>query len=510
MFATGEKVGNYVILAKLGEGGIGEVYLGEHRHIARKAAIKVLRHSQSENPEMVSRFFTEARAASLIQHPGIVEILDCDLHHDGSAFIVMELLEGEGLEVYIARRGSLAGDLPMAVFILGQIADALDAAHAKAIVHRDLKPANIFLAHPAHDPTQMNVKVLDFGIAKLIANEGTARTQTGSLLGTPLYMSPEQCRGAGHVDHRSDIYSLGCIAFELLTGRPPFLREGAGELIAAHLSEEPPPLTTLEPSIPAELDGLVMRMLDKSPDERPASMREIAQRLAGILDRGAAAAPASPRRSRPPHPEREPGAPRASRGVERTAATPTPGVTRMLPGQTTLSDAAAAAPPFTQTLNVRKGRGLPLLLLGAAAVAAGLVLWIRRPDPTPPVVERPSARPSAEATPPPPEPARAATRAEARTVALALTTSPSGAQVWVADETEPRGVAPLVVVVARATAPLPLRLTLAGYTAKALSVRPDHDDEIEVTLEKAAKPRPAARPRPARPRASDDDYRKLE
>ena len=257
---------------------MGEVYLARHRRLGRLAAIKVLSRELTGNGEMLERFFAEARTTSSIRHPGIVEVSDCDVTPTGAAYIVMEYLEGLTLGRLLAR----SGPLPLfdLVSVGQQIADAVGAAHGKGIVHRDLKPENIFVTF---EPAR-RIKILDFGIAKLLAGEsqGPSLTRTGRLMGTPIYMSPEQCRGAGAVDHRSDIYALGCMLFEMATGRPPFKADSMGELIAAHLTEAPPTLHSLVPQAPAELNALVASMLAKPPAERPGSMQVVCNALNGI------------------------------------------------------------------------------------------------------------------------------------------------------------------------------------------------------------------------------------
>jgi serine/threonine-protein kinase len=285
VFVAGDKIGAYTILRRIGAGGMGEVYLAEHVHIGRKAAIKMLLPELSSRADVVARFFKEARATGQLKHPGIIEILDCDVHPSGSAYIVMEYLAGENLGQYLARAGSFAAHPRTAAAIAGQIASALAAAHGKGIIHRDLKPDNVFLAPTPEAGTPVDVKILDFGIAKLVG-EDTAparQTRTGTLLGTPIYMSPEQCRGTGRIDHRTDIYSLGCVIFEMIGGRPPFVRAGLGELIAAHLGEEPPELSSIVPSTPAVLGALVGRMLAKDPDRRPVSMGDIVREIEDLL-----------------------------------------------------------------------------------------------------------------------------------------------------------------------------------------------------------------------------------
>jgi len=254
---------------------MGVVYLAEHAVIGRQAAIKLLLPELSANAEAVTRFFNEARATARIEHPGIVEVVDCGLQPNGQAYIVMELLQGETLAAWAGRYGKLSTDPGLARALVRQIAQALGAAHARGIVHRDLKPDNVFLTSEGGAVDVATVKILDFGIAKLVTGPITRVTTTKELLGTPLYISPEQCKGAKDLDHRSDIYSLGCIAFELLTGSPVFQAHSLGELIAAHMFRAPPPLAELEPTVPPAFAALVLRMLAKAPEDRPRTMEEI-------------------------------------------------------------------------------------------------------------------------------------------------------------------------------------------------------------------------------------------
>src|SRR5882724_2456904 len=255
---------------------MGVVYLAEHAVIGRQAAIKLLLPAMSANAEAVTRFFNEARATARIKHPGIVEILDCGTLPNAQAYIVMEFLPGETLGSYAGRYGKLSSDVNLARAIVRQVATALAAAHARGIIHRDLKPDNVFLCSEGGAVDVATVKILDFGIAKLVsAGQMPAVTTTSELLGTPVYISPEQCRGAKDLDHRTDIYSLGCIAFELLTGAPVFHASSLAELIASHMFKAPPPLQELEPAVPAAFAQLILRMLAKSPAERPGTMDEI-------------------------------------------------------------------------------------------------------------------------------------------------------------------------------------------------------------------------------------------
>jgi len=278
MINPGEQIGGYTIKHLLGRGGMGEVYLAQHRRVARRAAIKVLVPELSQNAMVLDRFFNEARAASLIRHPGIVEILDCDLY-EGQAYIVMEYLDGESLGGYLFRTGPLERDLPFLLSAGTAVASAVGAAHATGIIHRDLKPDNIYL-HLGPLDGSVAVKILDFGIAKLALQDAApSHTSTGALLGTPTYMSPEQCRGAGRVDNRSDIYALGCILYEAVCGFPPFVRDGMGDLIVAHVSEAPVPPTEHARSLPPVVADLILRMLAKNADDRPQSMEEVVSAL---------------------------------------------------------------------------------------------------------------------------------------------------------------------------------------------------------------------------------------
>jgi serine/threonine-protein kinase len=281
----GLSIGQYRVLKKLGEGGMGAVYIAEHVLLGRKAAIKVLLPQLSAHQEIVNRFFNEARAATAISDPGIVQIFDFGYHTDGSAFIVMEFLEGETLDSRLRRLGRLhPAD---AIRLIRQVASSLAAAHARGIIHRDLKPENIFLVVDKEVSGGERAKILDFGIAKLSDDHpGKVRTHTQAIMGTPMYMSPEQCRGAGQVDARSDVYALGCVLFHLLTGTVPFDGEGAGDIIAAHLREPAPAPSSRAPGIAPEVDGVVLRCMAKTADQRFASMEELATvlgQLAGFV-----------------------------------------------------------------------------------------------------------------------------------------------------------------------------------------------------------------------------------
>jgi serine/threonine-protein kinase len=279
---VGETFGNYEVVATLGKGGVGVVYLAQHHTIARRAAIKVLAPELSKDRDVVKRFFLEALATSLIRHPGIVEVYDYDVESSGRAYIVMEYLEGETLAACLERTVTLSWQTACA--IAQRIASAVGAAHAHGVVHRDLKPGNVFVSRVAASSnlTERRIKVLDFGLAKLLSDERNVEpiTRAGMLLGTPMYISPEQCNSAEQVTPSADIYALGCILLEMICGKPPFERDGLRAILAAHMFEAPPRASSLVPAVPRWLDDLIARMLAKKAADRPASMAEVAEALA--------------------------------------------------------------------------------------------------------------------------------------------------------------------------------------------------------------------------------------
>jgi len=263
---------------------MGTVWMAEHDVLGRRAAIKILHQKYSTQRKIVTRFFNEARAATAISDPGIIQIFDVGVHKDGSAYIVMELLEGEPLNRRLERRITLPAE--EALRICRQIASAVGAAHARGIVHRDLKPENIFLVRDSEVPGGERAKVLDFGIAKLADDLGAQQKTSPSLImGTPTYMSPEQCRGAGNVDRRSDVYSLGCLLYALVTGRTPFDAKGSGDLIVQHITELPVRPSLHAPGVSAELDALILCCLEKKPEDRFVSGTELAMAIDGLLGR---------------------------------------------------------------------------------------------------------------------------------------------------------------------------------------------------------------------------------
>jgi serine/threonine protein kinase len=268
----GQTLGSFRIVRKIGEGGMGTVYAAVHVQIGYRAAIKVLHPEYARHPEVVRRFLNEARAVNIVQDPGVVKIFEFGNLPDKTAYIIMEYLDGEVLSRRLHRAG---GKLPApeVLRLARQIASALAAAHSRKVIHRDLKPANIMLMPDPAAEGRERAKLLDFGLAKVAEGYRDSApkhpTRTGVVLGTAMYMSPEQCRGARDVDGKADVYSLGIVLFEMLCGRPPFLAESEGELVTMQLRDPPPLLRSLEPSVPEEVAALVHRMLAKEPADRP-------------------------------------------------------------------------------------------------------------------------------------------------------------------------------------------------------------------------------------------------
>jgi tRNA A-37 threonylcarbamoyl transferase component Bud32 len=294
---VGLQIGSYKLISKIGEGGMGEVFVAEHELLKRTAAVKLLRAEIGADEGFVKRFINEAKATSQIGHPGVVRIYDFGQTPEGVTYMIMELLDGESLLQRIRKQHRLP--LSVGARIIRQMAEALHAAHQQRVVHRDLKPDNVFLVKDETAEGGERAKILDFGIAKLLDSAaGGLHTKTGSVLGTPRYMSPEQCRGDKNIDHRADLYALGGVFFHLVCGRPPFEMEGLGELMGAHVHTPPPVPSSIVPQIPPMVDAVILRLLAKKPEERFANMLDFIVALEGAMtmsgplnDSGVVAAP---------------------------------------------------------------------------------------------------------------------------------------------------------------------------------------------------------------------------
>ncbi len=278
----GHIVGSYRVVKLLGKGGMGSVYMAEHPAIGSKVAIKFLHPQYSHDEKIVDRFFNEARAVNVIGHDNILKILDLDVTDDNRHYFVMEFLHGRPLQSLL--KGG--GPVPLQVSgpIVLQVCDALGAAHEAGIVHRDLKPDNVYLI--ALKGKKNFVKVVDFGIAKLTNSEGvsTGKTQTGMVMGTPAYMSPEQASGRTQlIDARSDIYSLGVMMFQLATGRLPFPGAAFGEVLIGHIQLPPPRPRDLNPAVPEGYETVILRTLQKRQEDRFQSMEQLHEAISRVM-----------------------------------------------------------------------------------------------------------------------------------------------------------------------------------------------------------------------------------
>jgi serine/threonine-protein kinase len=422
----GRHLNNYEIVSLLGEGGMGTVYLALHPIMGRKAAVKVLKPELARDESLVSRFFNEARAANAIRHPNIIDIIDVGmLPEDNVPYMLMEFLEGESLAARLERVRPL--DVGQAVQIASQTASALAAAHSKGIVHRDLKPDNLFLVPDEMVGAGERVKVLDFGIAKLRDDMrgSSMKTRTGAIMGTAAYMSPEQCQGLiERIDHRTDIYALGIILYEMLCGAPPFISEGFGDIIIMHVMKEPEPPYLKNPAVPLEVSAAILRALAKAPDDRFQSMTELQVAL-----RTRTASQPGPMHVTPAvgttailgDAQRTPR-PHSGFAFDQTMATPapvslTPGVYQPAPParapqpsasgrqSTTFRNATGEATDVDIDLRPKRRTAMAIAaIVGFAAAGLVVTLLVTRPAPSKPATPEPAAAapaPAPEPTPPP-------------------------------------------------------------------------------------------------------------
>ena len=353
----------YRIVRKIGDGGMGSVYEGEHIVIKRRVAIKVLHPQFAQNKEITARFHREAEAATAIGHPHIVEVTDMGSFPDGSAYMVLEFLEGRDWAKDIQTEGPQP--LGKVAKILSQVCDALDAAHAKGIVHRDLKPENIFLIDRHGDPDY--VKVVDFGISKIIDTQEADRslTQTGTALGTPYYMAPEQCQGKKDVDHRADIYSLGVILFQSLTAQYPFDDESYPMLVLKICTEPAPQLAAFRSDLPPQVQEILHRMLAKDRHHRFNACSELKEALAPFL--GNTQTPVLAANA----PRTAHAGPSVLAGGNASGPAHTPSGTQYLPNNAPHSASVPSPTPYPLEAQPPSNKGL---ILGVVAMLGLLVL----------------------------------------------------------------------------------------------------------------------------------------
>ncbi len=440
-------VGEYEIECVVGRGGFGTVYRAMQPVIGKRVAIKVLSRRYSADDEMVSRFKAEARAVNQIRHRNIIDIFSFGQLSDGRQYYVMEHLEGEPLDQYVAEHGPLS--LDQALPILRAVARALDAAHAKGIAHRDLKPENVFLARD--DEGGLFPKLLDFGIAKLNASDEAVshRTHTGVPLGTPYYMSPEQCRGQ-NVDQRTDLYAFGVLCYRLLTGTFPF--EGTMvDILHQHMYDEPPPPSSKKPELPSAVDAAVAWMMRKDPSQRPRSV------IAAVV-------------------------------ALQDDKTPTPMISSL-----------------DSTAKVARRRPAWIVpAIGAAAIALGTIIYLATRGPS----EHRTVEPSPPLAVAPPAPDAAlpvvtivdAAVARSSRVMINVTGVPDGTEVAIGKSVV--GTAPGPVQLDRSSEPVVLMFRAEGYALFSQQVTPDRDQPLALKLKRRTSTRPTSSTTPT---TTDDD-----
>ncbi|UJR79298.1 serine/threonine-protein kinase [Sandaracinus amylolyticus] len=458
----------YRVEGKIGEGGMGAVYAVRHVHLGKQYAVKVLSAGVAQNATAVERLKQEAIAASSIEHDNIVEVISFDRYADGAVFIVMEYLRGESLSERVAR-----GPLPLheALAIAHQIAAALAKAHQHDIVHRDLKPENVYLAKKGDGE---RAKVLDFGISKVKSAdaEQVKMTRTGQLVGTPLYMSPEQARGEAEIDRRVDVYALGVMLYEMLTGSPPFEGRNYFELLWKHGNEPPQPPKQRNPNVflPDEVEAVVLRALAKKREERFQTMEELAEGL-----RNAAPDVAVPTTASLP--------PRSVKIELPRETKPSPAVTLDEPAppvREKRSTESIPAPPTTR---------VPLAVwIGGALVAIAGIAIVASTMGEPEASPAPPAASAPEREPPPvideaPEPEAPPVPEPASVAEVALDSTPTGAEVRVGDRV--LGTTPLF-----ADLPIGAPLTLVfhhdGYVDEEEVLVPATGARVSVRLRRRA------------------------
>lgn len=495
----GATVGNYRVRLKLGEGGMGSVYLAEHPLIGKQVALKVLHPELSVKEDVVNRFFNEARAVNDIQHPNIVDVIDFgSIREPGSrvrmVYFIMEFIDGRSLGELLRHEAPLPPE--RAINICVQMTDALAASHRQNIVHRDLKPDNVMLIKRRHENDF--VKLLDFGIAKLTgAGAESSQTRTGVVMGTPWYMSPEQCEGRGNVDHRTDIYALGILLYQMLAGRVPFVGEGYGEVLVQHLTQAPVPPSSIRAGIAPHLEAICMKALAKKADDRFPSMDEFMRALldpVGYVDaHGGLAGFLGATLTEDPNaaaPERPP-----------MYTTPAP----LLP---TPSSPGSQGPWAVDSKPAQKRSWASLaivsvigLLIGGVLAASGQFSGSDTTEPTqsaelsPSVAPEPVAPPQkAAASAPtageiddqgkPADSAKPAAVPAVKFFEITIASRPEGAEVYVDGEDSSRGRTPLTFALPESDEKMKMTLKKSGYKSKSRSFVLSENVDMDLTLKK--------------------------
>ena len=482
---AGQYVGEYVIEDAIGRGGFGVVYRAVQPLIGKRVAIKVLSRKFSADNEMVSRFVAEARAVNQIRHRHIIDIFSFGKLDDGRQYYVMEYLDGETLDARIEREGKLP--LAEALPILRGVGRALDAAHAKGIAHRDLKAENVFLG--AEPDGSVFPKLLDFGIAKLMAPEDGLKhkTRTGMAVGTPYYMSPEQCRGRD-VDHRTDLYAFGVLAYLLLTGKFPFDADDYMSILMRQVTERAAPPSSIAPELPSGIDDALAWLMEKDAADRPPNLREALAALETAAEQAGIAVgvpswdlqtgPLGRMDSRPPN----------------VASARTSGLPAKQPSSPPRAPSIRDAPtlPVSAVPEKRSRIGM-LAIVGGVLVAASVAVVVLVVTHTPSDGAKPLPKtvPTAPLVVPAPIDSRPKPP-EAQTVIITIDGVPDGTEVIAGGMTA--GAAPGPVQLPRDTAPMVLTFKVDGYLPASRTVTPDHDQPLTVTLKKKPSTQPAKRP----------------
>jgi len=507
---AGQSFGNFQVVRLLGEGGFGEVYEAENPFLQRRAAIKVLHTAMVQDAELVRRFLNEARAASAIRHPNIIDVFDAGVTPEGEPYILMEFLAGDSLQKVLLERGRIP--LRTVQEIARQAGSALSAAHSADIVHRDLKPENLFLIPDEGMPLGFRIKVLDFGIAKVKHRDdenSTLKTQAGLLMGSPAYMSPEQCRDSSDVDLRTDIYSLAIMVYEMLAGVPPFASKSATEMLVLQITADPPPLRQHVPDLPDYVEQAVMRALAKDRELRYGSVDYFVGALHGTYPALTAQGSADSSAVGLDGPlgrsiytssgfgyQRTPAPVMVGNFASRVGLTPGP-VPVPSPTITTLSHARGEASPAPLPSesdvgleDVKTKRWPLLLVLGVAAAAAALFFVF---GPTGPVGSTRATSPATQKAPLPPS----APGEAIPTVLVRIQSAPAGANVLDEKDQSVVGMTPLQKSYPQAKGTTGLILRLAGYKDHSIAVGLDENSSTTVELERAEAAPATAATKPA-------------
>jgi serine/threonine protein kinase len=489
MISVGQTIGNYMLTAKLGEGGMGVVYLAEHPVIGRRVAMKAIHPELSRNPEVVSRFVTEAKSVNQIGNEHIVDIHDFGTTSDGEFYFIMEFLQGEALSDVLKTNAPMESTRALAV--AAQVADALASSHEHGIIHRDLKPENIFLITKGH--VHDFVKVLDFGLAKLTQGDDKVshKTRTGSVMGTPYYMAPEQCEGKASIDHRADIYSLGVILFEMVTGKVPFGGEGYGEIIVKHMTAAVPAPRAINPLLPVSVEAVILRALAKPREARFQTMGEFAAALADPEAYFASVAVEPPQAASPAMPTViEPGAVPEDRANSVSGQVvfggPDPNLgERPVPLPSTFRHATGELLGEDMPPSRPKHRRTELFIFGAAVAGVALAAFLFTHNGSSEIDNRPAEKSPTAAVAPVPKKVR-----------LSLKSEPTGAEVLRKDTREKLGVTPFTTELLASEAPIDFLFKKESFQERTESFVPSESGQLAVVLAPAL---PV--PEPGRPQA---------